>query len=146
MLEKTRESPLDSEKIQPVHLKGNQSWIFIGGTDAEAESPILWPHHRKADSSEKTLKLGRLKAGGEGDNRGWDGWMASPTGWTWVWVGSRSWWWTRRSGMLQSTGSQSVGHDRVTELNWTELAKFTLNSWKLELTGTYLFCWCLSNP
>ena len=60
----------------------------------------------------------RLKAGGEGDDRGWDGWMASPTQWTWVWVSSRSWWWTGEPGMLQSMGSQSVGHDWATELNW----------------------------
>ena len=63
----------------------------------------------------------RLKAGGEGDDRGWDGWMASPTQWTWVWVNSGSWWWTGRPGMLQSMGSQRVGQDRATELNWTEL-------------------------
>ena len=63
----------------------------------------------------------RLKTGGEGDNRGWDGWRASPTGWTWVWASSRSWWWTGRPGVLQSVGSQSVGHDWATELNWTEL-------------------------
>ena len=61
----------------------------------------------------------RLKAGGEGDNRGWDGWMASLTQWTWVWVNSRSWWWTRRPGVLQSMGLQRVGHDWATELNWT---------------------------
>ena len=61
----------------------------------------------------------RLKVGREGDDRGWDGWMASPTQWTWVWVNSRSWWWTRRPGILQSMGSQRVGHDWVwTELNW----------------------------
>ena len=60
----------------------------------------------------------RLKAGGEGDNRGWDGWMASPTQWTWVWVNSGSWWWTGKPGVLQSMGSQRVGHNWVTELNW----------------------------
>ena len=58
----------------------------------------------------------RLKAGGEGDDRGWDGWMASPTQWTWVWVNSRSWWWTGKSGVLQSMWLQRVGHDWVTEL------------------------------
>ena len=63
----------------------------------------------------------RLGAGGEEDNRGWDGWMASPTRWTWVWVNSGSWQWTGRPGMLQSMGSQRVGHDWATELNWTEL-------------------------
>ena len=62
----------------------------------------------------------RLRAGGERDDRGWDGWMASPTRWTWVWVNSRSWWWTGRPGMLQFMGSQSVGDDWVTELNSTD--------------------------
>ena len=59
----------------------------------------------------------RLRAGGEGDDRGWDGWMASPTRWTWVWVNSGSWWWTGRPGVLQFMGSERVGHDWVTELN-----------------------------
>ena len=64
-----------------------------------------------------------LGAGGEGDNKRWDGWMTSPTQWTWVWVNSRSWWWTGRPGVLWFMGSQRVGHDWVTELNWTELDK-----------------------
>ena len=61
----------------------------------------------------------RLKAGGEGDYRGWDGWMASTTQWTWVWLNSGSWWWTGRPGVQQSMGSQRVRHDWATELNWT---------------------------
>ena len=65
-----------------------------------------------------------LKAGGEGDDRGWDGWMASLTQWTWVWVGSGSWWWTGKPSVLQSMGSQRVGHDWETELNWTDLCVF----------------------
>ena len=64
-------------------------------------------------------------AGGEGDDRGWDGWMASPTRWMWVWVNSGSWWWTRRPGMLQSMGLQRVRHDWTTELNWTEALSTT---------------------
>ena len=64
----------------------------------------------------------RLKVGGEGDNRGWDGWMASLTQWTWVWVNSGSWWWTGRPGVLQSMGLQRVGHDWAPELNWTEMS------------------------
>ena len=66
----------------------------------------------------------RVVAGGEGDNRGWDGWMASLTRWTWVWVNSRSRWWTGRPGMLWFMGSRRVGHDWATELNWTELSGF----------------------
>ena len=61
-----------------------------------------------------------LRAGGEGDDRGWDGWMASPTRWTWVWVNPGSWWWTGRPGVLWFMGSQRVRHDWATELNWTE--------------------------
>ena len=64
----------------------------------------------------------RLKAGGEGDDRGWGGWMASPTRWTWVWAGSGNWWWTGRPGVLRFMGSQKVGHDWATEVNWTELS------------------------
>ena len=63
----------------------------------------------------------RLRAGEEGDERGWDGWMSSPTQWTWVWVDSESWWWTGRPGVLWFLGSQRVRHDWATELNWTEL-------------------------
>ena len=66
---------------------------------------------RRADSFEKTLMWERLRAGGEGDDRGWDGWMVSPTQWTCVWVNSRSWWWTGRPGVLQSMGSQRVRHN-----------------------------------
>ena len=62
-----------------------------------------------------------LVAGGEGDDRGWDGWMASPTRWAWVWVNSGSWWWTGRPGVLRCMGLQRVGHDWMTELNWTWL-------------------------
>ena len=66
---------------------------------------------------------GRLKVGGEGDDRGWDGWMASLTRWIWVWASSRSWWWTGRLGMLPSMGSQRVRRDWVTELNWKSTAQ-----------------------
>ena len=73
----------------------------------------------RTDLLEKTLMLGKIEPGGEGDDRGWDGWMASPTRWTWVWANSRSWWWTGKPGMLQSMGSHRVRHDWETELNWT---------------------------
>ena len=77
---------------------------------------------RRVDSFEKTLMLQRLKEGGKGVDRGWDGWMASPTQWTWVWVNSGGWWWTGRPGVLQSRGLQSVRWDWATELNWCWLA------------------------
>jgi len=65
MLEKTLESPLDCEEIQPVHPKGDQSWVFIGRTDFEAETPILWPPDVKSNSFEKTLMLGKIEGRGE---------------------------------------------------------------------------------
>ena len=116
VLEKTPESPLDCKESQPVHPKGDQSLIFIGTTDAEA--PILW----QTDAKNRLIRKDswfweRLKTGGEGDNRGWDGWMASQTQWTWVWVNSGSWWWTGRPGLLQSVGLQRVRHTE--RLNWT---------------------------
>ena len=113
MLEKTLESPLDCEEIQPVRPKGNQSWIFIGRTDAEAETPILWPPDAK-NWLIQDPDAG-LKAEGDRDSRGWEGLMASLTQWTWVWVNSRSWGWTGRPGMLQSMGCR-VGHGWATEL------------------------------
>ena len=114
-------SPLDCKEIQPGHPKGNQSWVFIGRTDAEAETPILWPPHGKSWLIGKDPDCWEgLGAGGEGDDRGWDGWMASPTLCTWVWANSRSWWWTGRPGVLWFMGLQRVGHDWATELNWTE--------------------------
>ena len=73
---------------------------------------------RRADSLEKTLMLGVIGAGGEGDDRGWGGWKASLTQWTWVWVNSGSWWWTGRPGVLWFMESQIVGHNSATELNW----------------------------
>ena len=105
VLEKTLENPLACKEFQPVHPKGNQSWIFIGRTDAEAETPNpLATWCEELIHWKRPWCWERLKAGGEGDDRGWDGWMASPTQWTWVWVNSRSWWWTRRPDLLQAMG------------------------------------------
>ena len=120
VLEKTLWSPEDCKEIQPVHPKGDQFWVIIGRTDAEAEAPILWPPHVKSWLIGKDLDAGRdWGLGGEGDNREWDGWMASPTRRTWVWVKSGSLWWTGRPGMLRFMGMQRVGQDWATELNWT---------------------------
>ena len=110
---------LDCKEIQPVHPKGGQSWVFIGRTDAEAETPILWPLHAKSWFIGKDSDAGRDWGREEKETtRGWDGWMASVTQWTWVWVNSRSWWWTGRPGVLRFMGSKEVGHNWVTELNW----------------------------
>ena len=106
VLEKTLESPLDWKEIKTVSSKGNQPWIFIGRTDAEV--PIFWPPDEKEPSHwKRPWCWERLRAGGEGDVRGWDGWMASPTQWTWVWANPGRWWRTGKPGMLQSMGLQS---------------------------------------
>ena len=120
VLEKTFESPLDCKEIQPVHSEGDQPWVFFGRTDAKAETPVLWPPHAKSWLIGKDWCWEGLGARGKGDDRGWDGWMASPTRWTRVWVKSGSWWWTGRPGVLWFMGSQRVRHDWATELNWTE--------------------------
>ena len=110
-------SPLNSKEIKPVNPKGNQSWIFTGRTDAEAE-----PDRKSWLIGKRLWCWERLKAGGEGDDRGWDGWhhqrMASPTRWTWVWASSGSWWWTGTPGVLQSMGSKEW--DMTEWLDWTE--------------------------
>jgi len=114
VLEKILESPLDCNKIKPVHPKGNQPRKFIGRTDAEAETPILWLPDVKSPLWKRSWCWERLRARGEGDERGWDGWMASPTQWTWVWANSGRWWRTGKLGMLQSMGSQRVRHNLAT--------------------------------
>ena len=118
---KTLTSLLDCKEIQPFNPKGNQYWICIGRTDAEAEANNLATWSEELTHWKRPRWWERLKAGGEWDNRGWDGWMASPMWRTWVLVGSRSWWWTGKPDMLQSLGSQRAEHNWVTELIWTEL-------------------------
>ena len=88
------ESPLDCKDIQPVHHTGNQSWLFIGRTDANLKLQYLATCWGAPTYLKRPWCWERLKAGGEGDDRGWDGWMASSTWWSRVWVGSRIWWWT----------------------------------------------------
>ena len=119
------ESHLNCKEIHTVHPKGNQSWIFIGRTDAEVETVILWPPNTNNWLTGKDPDAGKdWRQEEEEDDRGWDRWIASPTRWTWIWASSGNWWWTRKPGMLQSVGLQRVGHDWVTELNWTELKSF----------------------
>ena len=129
VLEKTLESPLDWKEIQPVNPKGNQSWIFIGRTDAEAEAPILWPPDVKNWFTEKDPDAGKdwKQEGGEGDDRGWDSWMSSPTQCTWVWASSRSWWWTGKPGVPQSMG---ITKSQTLLSDWTELIALNMRfSW-----------------
>ena len=119
---KTLEGPLDRKECQLANSKGNQSWIFIGRTDAEAETTGLCIQSRCKELThlKRLWCWERLKVRGEGDDRGWDGWMASLTLWIWDWVSSGSWWWTRKPGMLQFRWLQRVSHNWATQLNWTE--------------------------
>ena len=112
-LEKTLESPLDSKEIQPVNSKGDQPWVFTGMTDVEAETPILWPilQYWEPTHWKRPWCWERLKVGGKGHKRGWNGWTASPIQWTQVWANFGRLWRTGKPGMLQSMGSQRVGHN-----------------------------------
>ena len=112
-------------EIKPVNLKGNQPWILVGRTDAEAEGPILWPPDALSWLIGKDWCWERLRARGEGGDRGWDGWMASLTQWTWVSANLGRWWRTGEPGVLQFMGLQRVGRD---------------------LTEEQQQCWSLSSP
>ena len=91
---------------------------------------------RRTNSFEKTLMLGKIEGGRRRGHRGWDGWMASPTQWKWVWVSPGSWWWIGRPGVVQSMGSQGVGHDWAKELNWTQRRESHLAIWSNSLSSS----------
>ena len=132
VLEKTLESPLDCKEIQPVHPKGDQSWVFIGRTDVEAETPIFWPPDVKSWLIGKDPDVGKDWGQEEKGPTEDDSWMASLTQWTWVWVDSRSWWCTGRPGVLQFMRFQRVGDDWVTELKWTDVEKIIIGKVLME--------------
>jgi len=143
----TLESPLDCKEIQPVHSEADPPWDFFGRNDTKAETPVLWPPHAKSWLTGNDWCWEGLRARGDGDDRGWDGWMASLTRWTWVWVNSGSWWWTGRPGVLRFMGSQRVGHDWVTDLIWT------VSRWQVCPIGSWCHCettslslWCPFSP
>ena len=120
VLEKTLEGPLDCRRSNESILKEISPECSLEGLMLKLKLQYFGHLMWRADSFEKTLMLGKIsKVGEEGDDRGWDGWMASPTQWTWIWVNSASWWWTGRPGVLQSMGLQRVRHDWATELKWT---------------------------
>ena len=136
--------------LEKTLRRSNQSILKEISPEYSLEGLMLKLHYfghliQRTDSPEKTLMLGRLKARGEGDDRGWDGWMASPARWAWIWASSGRWWWTGRPGVLQSIGSQRVGHDWVTELswkNWIELKSFSTCNLKERNVNWFIgFCW-----
>ena len=135
------EGPLDGKEIKSVNPKGNQSWICTGRTDAEAEATtntlVTWCidlTHWKRPWCWETLK-----EGGEGDDRGWDGWMASSTEQTWVWASSGSWCKIEKTGVLQSMGSQKVRHNWVTEMNWKHSSSINRRQIQVILTSCSSF-------
>ena len=119
VLEKTL--PWTARRSNQSILKGTSPGCSLEGPMLKLKLQYFGHLMRRVDSLKRPWCWEGLGAGGEGDDRGWDGWMASPTQWTWVWVNSGSWWWTGRPGMLQLMGSQRVRHDWATELNWAEL-------------------------
>ena len=141
VLKKTLEGPLDCKEIQPIHSEGDQPWDFFGSNDAEAE----WNSSTLATSCEELTYWKRLwcwealGAGGEGDDRGWDGQMASWTRCTCVWVNSGRWWWTGRPGRLEFVGLQRVRHNWATELNWRVNKNPTPAPVSLSLRGDKIF-------
>ena len=127
VLEKTLESPLghplQGDPTSPFWRRSAlgflwKEWCESWNSSTLATSCLELTHWKRLWCWEG------LGAGGEGDDRGWDGWMASLTRWRWVWVNSGSWWWTGRPGVLRFIGLQRVGHDWATELNWTELMSY----------------------
>ena len=118
VLENTLESPMDCKEIHPVHPKSVlnvhwKDWCWSWNSN----TLVTWC--KELTYWKRPWGWERLKMGGEGGDRGWDGSMASPTQLTWVWVSSGSWWWTGEPGILQFMGSQRVGHNWVTQVNWT---------------------------
>jgi len=139
VLENTLESPLDCKEIQPVNPKGNQSWIFIGRTEAEASAWILWPPDVKNYSMGKTLMLGKIEGRRRRGHIGWDGWMASLTQRTWVWANSGSLWRTGSPGVLLPWGRKKSDDDWASELNWGQYRNYKSNThihllWKMSIS------------
>ena len=144
VLEKTLGSPLNIKELKPVNLKGNQSWIFTGRTDAEAKAPILWPPDVKWRLIGKDPDAGNdWRQKEKSTAKGWDGWMASPTRWTWIWTNSRRQWRTGEPGILQSMGLQRVRHDLATEQQQRPSPAHSPHCYQKPLSNTQSY-WCYS--
>ena len=139
VLEKTLESPLDCKEIQPVHSKGDQSCVFFGRNDAKAETPVLWPPHWELIYWKRLWCWEGLGAGREGDDRGWDGWMASPSRWTWVlWILRVGDW---QGGLACCNSWHHKESDMTERLNWTELNTLNCDPYLFN-TLVILNLWC----
>ena len=128
VLEKTLESPLDCKDSNQSNLKEISPGCSLEGLMLKLKLNTLATWCEELTLLKRPWCRERLRAGGEGDDRGWSGWMASLTQWTWVWVDSGSWWWTGRPGVLRFMGLQRVGHNWATELNWTSISLWHLVS------------------
>ena len=125
-------NPLGSSGFGRHELSIVLAWLCNKSFSApNFDVSVFWPYYVSGSLThwKRPWCWEGLGAGGEGDDRGWDGWMASPTRWTWVWVNSGSWWWTGRPGVLRFMGSQRVGHDWAIELSWTECVRHTNSRW-----------------
>ena len=133
MLEKTLESPLDYKEIQPVHSKGDQSWVFFGRTESKAETPILWPPHVKSwvigENSDARRDWGQEEKGRQ--RMGWLGGITDQL--VWVWVNSGCWWWIGRPDVLNSWVHKEL--DTTEQLNWTEAEEWCNSTWNKEMTS-----------
>ena len=138
VMEKTLESPLDYQEMQPAHSEGDQPWDFFGRNDVKAETPVLWLPHAKSWLIGKDWWWEGLGAGGEGNDRGWDGWMASPTPWHEFESTAGDGGWQGGLACCDSWGRKES--DTTDQLNWTELIQATVSSWSC-------FCWlCRASP
>ena len=120
--------PWTARRSNQSILKEINPGISLEGMMLKLNSSTLATSCEELTHWKRVLCWEGLGAGGEGDSRGWDGWMASRTWWTWVWVNSGRWWWTGRPGMLQFMGSHRVRHDWATELNWQCLYGYILST------------------
>ena len=111
--------PWTAKRSNQSILKEISSGCLLEGLMLQLNSNTLATSWEESTHWKRSWCWEGLGSGGEGDDREWDSWMASLTSWTWIWVNSESWWWTGRPGELQFIGSQRVGHDWATELNWT---------------------------
>ena len=130
---------LGIKEVKPVNPKGNQQWVFIGRIDAEAEAPIIWPPDAKTWLIRRPWYWERLKAGGEWDDRGWDGWISSSTQWTWVWANSYS----EEQGSLvccSPWGSLRVGHGLATDQLSIYSSSISAPFLPLRATNSYYKC------
>ena len=123
--------PWTARRSNQSILKGISPGCSMGGLMLKLKLQYFGQLMQRADSFEKILMLGKIEGRRKRDDTGWDGWMASPTQWTWVWVNSGSWWWMARPGMLQSMGFHRVGHAWATELNWIV--------WMEEVSQVYIY-------